>query len=113
MRGQYFHPILVSMNSSVGSFPFYSALRSPDHHFQRGFDNRLVPYKLDQPRVSLRYEPVLRATLLQNAGSVRTRTVASSVYNMAVQAGSLIASNIYQPSQSIPSRIPDTKKLSR
>jgi hypothetical protein len=33
-----------------------------------------------------------------NAGSVRTRTVASSVYNMAVQAASLIASNIYQPS---------------
>jgi hypothetical protein len=33
-----------------------------------------------------------------NAGSVRTRTVASSVYNMSVQAASLIASNIYQPS---------------
>lgn len=32
-----------------------------------------------------------------NAGSVRTRTVASSVYNMFVQASQLIASNIYQP----------------
>lgn len=32
-----------------------------------------------------------------NSGSVRTRTVASSVYNMSVQGASLIASNIYQP----------------
>lgn len=33
-----------------------------------------------------------------NAGSVRTRTVASSLYNMFVQASSLVASNVYQPS---------------
>lgn len=32
----------------------------------------------------------------QNSGSVRTRTVASSVYNMSVQASSLIASNVYR-----------------
>lgn len=32
-----------------------------------------------------------------NAGSVRTRTVASAVYNMFVQAASLVASNVYQP----------------
>lgn len=32
-----------------------------------------------------------------NSGSVRTRTVASSVYNMSVQGASLIASNVYQP----------------
>jgi hypothetical protein len=37
-----------------------------------------------------------------NSGSVRTRTVASSVYNMAVQSASLIASNIYQPSEPSP-----------
>lgn len=34
--------------------------------------------------------------LVQNSGSVRTRTVASSVYNMSVQASSLIASNVYR-----------------
>jgi hypothetical protein len=33
-----------------------------------------------------------------NSGSVRTRTVASSVYNMFVQAAGIIASNVYQPS---------------
>ncbi|RSH92087.1 hypothetical protein EHS25_008499 [Saitozyma podzolica] len=42
--------------------------------------------------------PILVSMNSMNAGSVRTRTVASSVYNMAVQAASLIASNIYQPS---------------
>ncbi|WWC87320.1 uncharacterized protein L201_002209 [Kwoniella dendrophila CBS 6074] len=42
--------------------------------------------------------PILVSMNSMNAGSVRTRTVVSSVYNMAVQAASLIASNIYQPS---------------
>ncbi|CAI7661381.1 unnamed protein product [Penicillium bialowiezense] len=32
----------------------------------------------------------------RNAGSVRTRTVGSAVYNMICQAGSIIASNIYR-----------------
>ncbi|WVQ87938.1 hypothetical protein IAS59_001669 [Cryptococcus gattii] len=41
--------------------------------------------------------PILVSMNSMNAGSVRTRTVASSVYNMFVQAASLIASNIYQP----------------
>lgn len=30
----------------------------------------------------------------RNAGSVRTRTVGSAVYNMICQAGSIIASNV-------------------
>ncbi|WVW78898.1 hypothetical protein I302_100861 [Kwoniella bestiolae CBS 10118] len=42
--------------------------------------------------------PILVSMNSMNAGSVRTRTVASSVYNMFVQAASLIASNVYQPS---------------
>ncbi|KAG6359835.1 hypothetical protein INS49_010888 [Diaporthe citri] len=32
----------------------------------------------------------------RNAGSVRTRTVGSALYNMTVQAGSIISSNIYR-----------------
>ncbi|UZJ53608.1 hypothetical protein CBS101457_002928 [Exobasidium rhododendri] len=40
--------------------------------------------------------PILVSMNSMNAGSVRTRTVASSVYNMFVQASSLIASNVYR-----------------
>ncbi|ODN83951.1 hypothetical protein L198_07650 [Cryptococcus wingfieldii CBS 7118] len=42
--------------------------------------------------------PIMVSMNSMNAGSVRTRTVSSSLYNMFVQAASLIASNIYQPS---------------
>ncbi|KAJ9096220.1 hypothetical protein QFC20_006464 [Naganishia adeliensis] len=40
--------------------------------------------------------PLLVSNVSGNAGSVRTRTVASSVYNMSVQACSMIASNVYR-----------------
>lgn len=42
--------------------------------------------------------PILVSMNSMNSGSVRTRTVASSLYNMFVQASSLVASNVYQPS---------------
>ncbi|WVQ81149.1 hypothetical protein IAT38_003271 [Cryptococcus sp. DSM 104549] len=41
--------------------------------------------------------PIVVSMNSMNAGSVRTRTVASSVYNMFVQAAGIIGSNIYQP----------------
>lgn len=40
--------------------------------------------------------PILVSLNSGNAGSVRTRTVASSLYNMFVQAASLIGSNVYR-----------------
>lgn len=40
--------------------------------------------------------PILVSLNSGNAGSVRTRTVASSVYNMFVQVASLVGSNIYR-----------------
>ncbi|KAF9872030.1 hypothetical protein CkaCkLH20_10367 [Colletotrichum karsti] len=39
---------------------------------------------------------ILVALTSRNAGTVRTRTVGSAVYNMTVQASSIIASNIYR-----------------
>ena len=36
----------------------------------------------------------LVAITSRNAGSVRTRTVGSALYNMTVQAGSIISSNV-------------------
>ncbi|KAF2711957.1 MFS general substrate transporter [Pleomassaria siparia CBS 279.74] len=39
---------------------------------------------------------ILVAITSRNAGAVRTRTVASALYNMCVQAGAIIAQNIYR-----------------
>ncbi|KAL5003232.1 major facilitator superfamily domain-containing protein [Aspergillus recurvatus] len=40
--------------------------------------------------------PVLVALTSRNAGSVRTRTVASALYNMSVQVSSIAAANVYR-----------------
>ncbi|KAF2497781.1 MFS general substrate transporter [Lophium mytilinum] len=39
---------------------------------------------------------ILVAITSRNAGTVRTRTVASAIYNMTVQAGNIISQNIYR-----------------
>jgi hypothetical protein len=39
---------------------------------------------------------ILMAITSRNAGTVRTRTVASALYNMTVQASSIISQNIYR-----------------
>ncbi|KAJ6014263.1 hypothetical protein N7540_008854 [Penicillium herquei] len=44
--------------------------------------------------------PVLVALTSRNAGSVRTRTVASALYNMSVQLGAISGANVYQASDS-------------
>lgn len=53
--------------------------------------------------------PYMHAILVslgsRNAGTVRTRTVASALYNMSVQASSIIASNVSLPQLSCYSNI--------
>jgi hypothetical protein len=39
---------------------------------------------------------ILVAITSRNAGAVRTRTVASALYNMTVQAGNIVSQNIYR-----------------
>ncbi|AAW42552.2 transporter, putative [Cryptococcus deneoformans JEC21] len=61
--------------------------------------NRWVKWVVTSLLLGFPYcHPILVSMNSMNAGSVRTRTVASSVYNMFVQASALIASNVYQPS---------------
>lgn len=54
-----------------------------------------IPFSFSMPDIS--YSNIIRslvALMSRNAGSVRTRTVGSAVYNMICQASSIISSNV-------------------
>ncbi|KAL8711942.1 MAG: hypothetical protein Q9220_003638 [cf. Caloplaca sp. 1 TL-2023] len=54
-------------------------------------------YVLNTMLVGFPYvHPIIVAMTSRNAGSVRTRTVGSALYNMCVQASNVISSNIYR-----------------
>lgn len=56
-----------------------------------------VTYALSVLLFAMPYvHPVIVAITSRNAGSVRTRTVATAIYNMTVQASNIVASNIYR-----------------
>jgi hypothetical protein len=59
--------------------------------------NKWVKYTLGILLVGAPYVHAIQVAITsRNAGSVRTRTVASALYNMTVQASNVIASQIYR-----------------
>ncbi len=64
----------------------------PDHA------NHWVKYALLSLYLACPYaHPILVSWNSGNSGSVRTRSVSASLYNISVQIGSIISSQIYQP----------------
>ena len=55
--------------------------------------------------------PIFVAITSRNAGSVRTRTVASALYNMAVQAAAVIGINVSSHAQWPPSLFARMRQL--
>jgi len=64
-------------------------------------ENPWVKYVLSILMVGYPYiHAIIVALTSRNAGSVRTRTVGSAIYNMTVQASNIISSNIYRTDDS-------------
>jgi hypothetical protein len=88
---------LVGVVSQVWAFPLIAALE-----FLPGDANIWTKYVLTALLVGHPYvHAILVAITSRNAGTVRTRTVASALYNMSVQASSIVAQNVSWPSESI------------
>lgn len=86
--------MLIGLISQIWAFPLLMALELLPEKFPHA---QWVKYSLSILLVGYPYaHAVLVALVSRNAGSVRTRTVASSIYNMAVQTGSVISSQIYR-----------------
>ena len=81
---------LVGLVSQVWALPFLVALETLP-----GKASPWVKWALSTLLVGHPYvHAIIVAITSRNAGSVRTRTVASAVYNMTVQASSVIGSNV-------------------
>jgi hypothetical protein len=88
---------LVGIVSQVWAFPLIAALE-----FLLGDANIWTKYVLTALLVGHPYvHAILVAITSRNAGTVRTRTVASALYNMSVQASSIVAQNVSRQSESI------------
>ncbi|WVQ76662.1 hypothetical protein IAR50_006336 [Cryptococcus sp. DSM 104548] len=73
--------------------PLHHLHPHPSLHLQK---TQRAPHHLGQKEWKSSH-PIIVSMNSMNAGSVRTRTVASSLYNMFVQSASLISNNVYQP----------------
>ncbi|KAF9480960.1 allantoate permease [Pholiota conissans] len=82
----------VSMSEDVWLLPFLIALRTLPSN-----PNPWIFYALSTLLIMYPYShPIQVGWCSRNAGAVATRTVSASVYNMFVQASSIIAANIYR-----------------
>jgi len=83
---------MVILVAQIWMLPLLVALEVlPDHTSQ------WVRYALNAMLVGYPYvHPIYVALTSRNAGTVRTRTVGSALYNMCVQASNVISSNIYR-----------------
>ncbi|EXJ83046.1 hypothetical protein A1O3_06863 [Capronia epimyces CBS 606.96] len=86
--------IVIGLISQIWCLPLLIALVALPPHFH---GSNWAKWALSTLLVGYPYaHAVLVALTSRNAGSVRTRTVGSSLYNMAVQASNVFASQIYR-----------------
>jgi hypothetical protein len=83
---------LVSMMSNVWIFPFLVALVALGESASDWVRYALLTGLLSYPYC----HAILVAWNSRNSNSVRTRAVSSALYNMFVQSGNIIATNIYR-----------------
>ena len=81
---------LTGLVSQIWCLPILIALETVNKHTGPWVKWALSSLLVGSPYV----HAILVAITSRNAGSVRTRTVASALYNMCVQASSVIASNV-------------------
>jgi len=85
---------LVGLMSQVWAIPLLIALETLPVKFAHA---NWVRYAISSLVVGYPYvHAILVAITSRNAGTVRTRTVGSSLYNMAVQTSNIISTQIYQ-----------------
>lgn len=86
--------LFVGLLAQIWALPLLIALVALPPHFN---NSNWVKWTLSTLLVGYPYaHAIIVAMTSRNAGSVRTRTVGSSLYNMAVQASNVFASQIYR-----------------
>jgi len=83
---------LIGLASQIWALPLLIALEKIPGNTSPWAKWTLSTLMVGHPYV----HAILVAITSRNAGAVRTRTVASALYNMCVQSGSIIAQNIYR-----------------
>ena len=86
--------VLVCMGEDLWCLPFLIAILGQGTNVSPWTYYGLATGLLSNPYV----HPIQASLVSANSGDVQTRTVAASIYNICVQAGAIIYSNIYQAS---------------